>query len=245
MLEGMYTAAAGMAAQQQRMDAVANDLANVSTTGYKPVRVAFRDLVYADGAAGAARGVLIGSGAAATSIGRSTQQGDLIQTGEPLDVSLSGPGFIAVRDSAGRPALTRDGHLRIDDQNRLTTASGLLLDPPIQLPKGTTPPEVKIAEDGTVTVGTRKAGQIRIVNVAAPAGLTGGTDNTFRATAASGRAAAAPRGTILQQGTLESSGVDTATAMTDLIEAQRSFELASRAISVQDQMLEIANQVKR
>lgn len=245
MLEGMYTAAAGMAAQQQRMDAVANDLANVSTTGYKPVRVAFRDLVYANGTIGSDKSVLIGAGAAATAIGRSTKQGDLTETGDPLDVAISGEGFIAVKDPNGKPALTRDGHLRIDDQGRMTTESGLLLDPTIQLPKGTVPDQVKIAADGTVNVAGKKVAAIKLLTVPSPANLQGGADNTFSVTTASGAATAAPKTTTLTQGSLEASGVDTATAMTDLIDAQRSFELASRAITMQDQMLEIANQVKR
>lgn len=245
MLEGMYTAAAGMAAQQQRMDAVANDLANVSTTGYKPVRVAFRDLVYAQGGRGADRTVQLGSGAAATSIGRSTRQGALTETGEPLDVALQGEGFIAVRDTQGRQALTRDGHLRIDDRGRLTTQNGLLLDPPVTLPKGTTPDAVHIDAAGAITVAGRRVGALRLLTVNSPANLQGGDDNTFTPTRASGAATAAPRATTVTQGALEASGVDVGTAMTDMIDAQRSFELASRAITVQDQMLEIANQVKR
>ncbi len=245
MLEGMYTAAAGMAAQQQRMEAVANDLANVSTTGYKPVRVAFRDLVYTNGGRGAEANVQLGAGAAATSIGRSTKQGNLEQTDNPLDVAIQGSGFIAVKDRKGNDALTRDGHLRIDDRGRLTTANGLLLQPNVQLPKGTVPEQVKIEADGTVNVQGKAAGRITLKDVPSPANLMGGEDNTFTATRASGAATAAARTTVVTQGSLESSGVDIASAMTDMIDAQRSFELASRAISMQDQMLEIGNQVKR
>jgi flagellar basal-body rod protein FlgG len=240
----MYTAAAGMAAQQERLDAAANDLANVSTTGYKPVRVAFRDLVYTAGALGTDRGVGLGAGAAATAIGRSAQQGTLTETGQPLDVALSGPGFLQVRGPDGRPSLTRDGHLQTDERGRLRTQSGLLVDPAVTIPKGTAAEEISIAADGTVRAANRTVGRLRIVDVPAPAGLQGGPDNTFRATAASGALRAAA-GTRVTQGSLESSGTDTATAMTDMIEAQRGFELASRAISMQDQMAEIANGVKK
>jgi flagellar basal-body rod protein FlgG len=244
MLEGMYTAAAGMAAQQDRLDAVAGDLANVNTTGYKHSRLAFRDLVYSNGGAGQPNARL-GAGAAATSLARASAQGALHDTGEPLDVAIEGPGFIAVRTAGGKPALTRDGQLRLDDQGRITTASGELLDPPIATPRGTQPQDVAIAADGTVSAGGRKLGTIRLVTVAAPGGLAGSENNLFLPTTASGAVAAAPRTTRLAQGSLESSNVDLSEAMTSMIEAQRGFELASKAIEVQDQMLQIANQVKR
>ena len=245
MLEGMYSAAAGMAAQQQRLDAVANDLANVNTTGYKPVRVAFRDLVYSAASRGARSGVEIGSGAAATDIGRSQQQGPLHNTGQKLDVAIEGQGYLAVRDKDGRPALTRDGGLRTDSQNRLTTQTGELLDPPIRLPEGTNEGDIAIADDGTVAVRGARVGAIRLVTVAAPSELEGAGDNLLRATAASGQPTAAPRSTKLLQGVLEGSGVDVADAMADLTIAQRAYQLASKSIQTQDQLMEIANGVKR
>src|SRR3954454_25188359 len=113
MLEGMYTGAAGMAAQQTRLDAVSNDLANVDTTGYKHTRVAFRDLVY-DSAQGygTAKGVTIGAGSAATVLGRTLEQGGMQTTGLGLDFALSGSGSLQVKLSDGRPSLTRDGNLQ-------------------------------------------------------------------------------------------------------------------------------------
>jgi flagellar basal-body rod protein FlgG len=244
VLEGMYTAAAGMAAQQDRLDAVAGDLANVNTTGYKQNRLAFRDLVYSNGADGNPN-VRLGAGAASTSIGRATAQGALRETGEPLDVALQGPGFIAVRTAGGKPALTRDGQLRLDDRGRLTTSTGELLDPPLTVPAGAQPGDIGIAADGTVSVAGRRIGAIRIVTVPAPAALAGGDNNLFLPTAASGPVVAAPRTTRLEQGSLEASNVDLADAMTTMMEAQRGYELASKAIEVSDQMLQIANQVKR
>ena len=244
MLEGMYTAAAGMAAQQDRLDAVAEDLANVNTTGYKHARLAFRDLVYSNGTTGQPN-VRLGAGAAATSLARSGAQGVLHETGEPLDIALQGPGFLAVRTASGQAALTRDGQLRIDDRGRLTTSTGELLDPPITVPSGTDPQDVAIASDGTVSVAGSKVGAIRILTVTAPGGLAGAENNLFLPTAASGAPAAAPSTTRIEQGALEASNVDMADAMTSMIEAQRAFELASKAIEVQDQMLQIANQVKR
>jgi flagellar basal-body rod protein FlgG len=244
MLEGMYTAAAGMAAQQSRLDAVANDLANASTTGYKHVRMAYRDLAYTQGTQGATTAVRLGAGAAAAMIGRDDRQGAVQETGNPLDVAIEGPGYIQLKLN-GRQWLTRDGNLQIDAQGRLGTQDGALLDPPITLPKGTTPDQVAIAADGTVTVAGRKASQIRLVAVPNPAGLDGGESNRFQATAASGPVSAAPGTSALHSGVLEASNVDMGDAMADMMDAQRSFQLASKAIQVADQALEIANGIKR
>jgi flagellar basal-body rod protein FlgG len=244
MLEGMYTAAAGMAAQQSRLDAVANDLANASTTGYKRVRVAYRDLAYTEGAPGGTTALRLGSGAAASMIGRDDRQGSTQETGGPLDVAIEGPGFIQVKVD-GKTWLTRDGHLQVDAQGRLASGDGALIDPPITMPKGTTPDQVAIAADGTVAAAGKKVGQIRLVTVVNPAGLDGGADNRFQATNVSGAVSAAPRTTTLHAGVLEASNVDMGDAMADLMDAQRSFELASKAIQVADQALEIANGVKR
>jgi flagellar basal-body rod protein FlgG len=244
MLEGMYTAAAGMAAQQSRLDAVANDLANASTTGYKHVRVAYRDLAYTQGTVGATTAVRVGSGAAATMIGRDNGQGAFQETGRTLDVAVEGNGYIQVRSGTQR-SLTRDGNLQIDAQGRLAMQDGALLDPPVTLPRGTTEDQVDITSDGTVSVAGKAAGKITLVNVANPAGLDGGADNRFQATAASGAISAAPRTTALRTGVLEGSNVDMGEAMTDMMDAQRSFELASKAIQMADQVQEIANGIKR
>lgn len=244
MLEGMYTAAAGMAAQQQRLDAVANDLANVSTTGYKHVRVAFRDLVYAGGGQAVDASVQLGAGAAATQIGRSSAQGSLRATDQPLDIALQGPGYLAVRGHDGKPALTRDGSLHVDDRSRLVTSTGLLLDPPVSVPRGTPDDKITIGHDGAVTVAGRRVGALRILDVPAPSQLQGAPDNAFVVTQASGAPRAA-RGTTVAQGSLEASNVDMGDAMVDMMDAQRSFEMASKAITYQDQMAEIANGLKR
>ena len=241
MLEGMYTAAAGMAAQQQRLAALSNDLANVNTTGYKRVRVAFRDLVYTAAGPGASPGVQEGAGAAAKSIGRGAAQGALRRTDRQLDVAVDGPGFIRARGAGGAETLTRDGSLQLDANGRLMTSSGHFTG--VTLPAGTAEREISIAPDGTVSNGDRVVGKLDLVNVRAVDGLQANGDNTFSATVASGNAAAGD--VRVQQGALEGSNVDVGDAMADMIEAQRSFELASRAIRMQDQLLEIANGVKR
>jgi flagellar basal-body rod protein FlgG len=240
MLEGLYSAAAGMAAQQQRMDTLANDVADVNTTGYKHTRVAFRDLLYTQDRAGV---VSSGAGAAATTIGRGFGQGALRETGNKLDVAIEGDGFLQVRRADGTTALTRDGSLRLDPNGRLTTQRGELLQPAITVPAGTSEADVRIADDGTVSAGNRQLGRIQLVTVRAPQALQSAGDSLFVATAASGPAQALPTGRVVQ-GALESSNVDMADAMTQMMESQRSFQMASKAVQMQDQILQIANGVK-
>jgi flagellar basal-body rod protein FlgG len=246
MLQGLYAAAAGMTAQQTRMDATSNDLANVNTTGYKSERVAFRDLLYVrDGA----EGVQVGSGAGAATIGRSAEQGALQRTDRALDVAIQGPGFLEVRTAEGGTALTRAGALQVDSRGRLSTPSGQLLTGVRPLPAGTDASAVKIGPDGAVTVpgpGGRSTtlGRLQVVSVASPDDLQPVGDGLFAVSAASGRPTAVA-GSTLEQGALEASSVDTGQAMADLVESQRAFAMASRAVQTQDQMMEIANGVKR
>lgn len=244
MLDGLYSAAAGMEAQQQRLDALANDVANVSTTGYKSLRVGFRDLLYQTAGRGAGPGVMTGAGAAAGLIGRKDSQGALISTERPLDVALAGPGFIQVRGSDGELALTRDGSLGVTADGRLRTSSGQLLEPPVRLPRGVDPSEVRIGADGTVSAGRRRFGRIPIVTVRNLDGLASSGDSLFRPTAASGAVTRAT-GTRLEQGVLEASNVDLADSMVEMSNAQRGYSLASRVIQMQDEILGIANGVKR
>jgi flagellar basal-body rod protein FlgG len=240
----MYSAAAGMAAQQQRIDAVANDLANVNTTGYKRVRVAFRDLLYTPTGPGAAQGVASGAGSAATQVGRGSAQGALQVTGRSLDVGLVGSGFLEVRDRAGRRMLTRDGALQRQDDGRLMTTSGAWTG--VRLPAGVAAEDVKIGADGQVEGPDGTAyGRLRLVTVRSPEALEARGNNLFATTAASGQAAAARNGLTVQQSALEASNVDMSSAMTDLIEAQRGYEMTSKVITTQDRLMEIANGVKR
>jgi flagellar basal-body rod protein FlgG len=235
MGDGMHAAASGIAAEQLRMDAIANDISNVNTAGYEKQRVVFRDLVYGtDG---------VGAGTAADVVGRSWQQGPTISSDNPLSVAIAGDGFLQVKLADGRTGLTRAGDLQVDAQGRLTTAAGALLEPPITLPKGTGPSGVAIAADGTVSAAGKKLGQIAIVDVPVRAGLQAVGGGVFVATASSG-AAAALKGSTLQQGVLEGSNVNLAEAMTELLDAQRSFALQSRVIHTQDELLDIANQIR-
>jgi flagellar basal-body rod protein FlgG len=240
VLEGLYTAAAGMAAQQRRLDAVSNDIANVNTSGYKGVRVGFRDLVYqADGPTG----VRTGAGAAVTQLGRRSEQGALQLTSQPFDLAIQGEGYFQVRRADGQIALTRTGTFLPNARGQLVNPNGELLVPPITIPKGLDAQNVNIGSDGTVSVQGRRIGQIQIVTVPAPNGLAPAGDNDYLVTAASGGVRRAT-GTLVQ-GALESSNVDLADAMVDMMDAQRSYSMASKAIHMQDQMMEIANGIKQ
>ncbi|HVY78176.1 MAG TPA: flagellar hook-basal body protein [Solirubrobacterales bacterium] len=244
MIGALYTAAAGMEAQQHHLDALSNDIANASTSGYKSLRVGFHDLIYQSAGRGAGPGVQTGAGAAAGIIGRNQSQGALVPTERPLDIALEGPGFIRVRGRDGGVALTRDGNLGVDPDGRLRTAGGLLLEPSLKLPPGTDPSEVSIGPDGAVSVGRRRLGAIALLTVANPDGLEPSGDNAFRPTAASGPAGT-DRGTTVQQGALEASNVDMADATVAMMNAQRGYELGSRAIQTQDEVLAVANGIKR
>jgi len=243
MFEGLYAAAAGMEAQQTQMNALANDLANVDTPGYKSTRVGFHDLLYTSAGPSSGSDVATGAGAAAELIGRNDQQGAIQNTGQPLDVAIIGSGYLQVRRPDGTIGLTRAGDLQIDAAGHLTTNLGMMLQPPITVPRGVSPDQVTIAPDGTVSAGSQKLGTISIVNVPAPDGLLADGDSLFSVTAASGGIRNAS-GAVLRQGALEGSNVDIAQAMGQLITTQNSYSLASQAIHYQDQMLEIGNQVK-
>jgi flagellar basal-body rod protein FlgG len=245
MLQGLNSAAAGMAAQQQRMDAVANDLANANTTGYKHQRVGFRDLVYDQVGRSSAQGVRTGSGAAAVDAGRSFAQGVLQRTQRPLDVAIQGEGFLRVRLADGREALTRDGGLQVDGAGRLVTSAGSVLQPQITVPDGVPEDAISIGTDGTVLIDGRNAGRLDLVTVRSVQGLVSVGDNAFATSPTSGPATAAPRATVISQGALEGSNTDMAESMVAMIEAQRAFQLASKAITMADEMMGIANGVKR
>jgi flagellar basal-body rod protein FlgG len=242
MIEGLFTAAAGMEAQQTQLDAVSNDLANVSTPGYQSELLGFHDLLYTT--VGPKNGTTqpTGAGAAANVVGRNQAQGAFQQTGRALDVALNGAGFLEVRRSDGSIGLTRNGSLELNAGRQLITAQGMLVQPPITIPNNVPADQVGIAPDGTVRYGGKTFGKLSLVNVPAPDQLLPAGDSTFTATTASGAIRAA-NGMTVQQGYLEGSNVDMATAMGEMIDAQRGYQMDSRAIQMQDQMLQIANSI--
>jgi flagellar basal-body rod protein FlgG len=229
-----------MAAQEGRLDAISNDIANANTAGYKRVRVGFRDLVYqADGPSG----VRTGSGAALTQLGRGSEQGAYQKTDSPTDLAIAGEGYFQVRRADGQVALTRDGSFLVDDRRELVTSTGDRLVPPINIPAGVDVKDISVGPDGTVLAAGRRVGQIQLVTVPAPNGLAPAGNNDYLVTAASGGLRRAPG--QITQGVLESSNVDLADSMVDMMDAQRSYQMASKAIQMQDKIMEIANGLKQ
>ena len=245
MLEGLYSAAAGMAAQQQRIDAVSNDIANVSTAGYKKTRLAFRDLAYAAEPTG--NNVRAGAGSATAWASRSQNPGAIQQTEQPLDVAIVGNGYLQVRRPDGRTGLTRQGALHLNNERELVTVAGDRLIPNVKVPADVDVNDLAIGPDGTISApgaaGPLALGKITLRDVPAPAGLQDIGQSVAVPTAASGATRAAT-GT-LQQHALEQSNVDMADEMTELVEAQRAYSMTSKVIQTQDQLMEIANGVKR
>jgi flagellar basal-body rod protein FlgG len=241
MLEGLYSAAAGMSAQQEQLNAIGNDLANESTSGYKAERVAFSDLLYSPvNIAGTV--TTDGAGASAKVIGRSESQGSITETGNPFDLAIEGPGYFQVTRANGQKALTRNGNLSVDASGTLVTAEGNRLSPPIKLPAGVAASEVHIAPNGTVSAGARKLGQIKLVTVTAPDHMLADGSGDLTPTAASGAVHAAT-GSI-HQGALEASNVNMASEMALMVSTQRSFQMDSTAIQNESQMMSIANQLR-
>jgi flagellar basal-body rod protein FlgG len=242
MLEGLFSAAAGMSAQEQQLDAIGNDLANVSTEGYKSERVAFSDLLY-NTVEQAGTSSSTGAGASAKFLGHSRSEGAIKETGQPLDLAIEGEGYFQVTGPGGQPALTRNGAFSVDASGSLTTADGNRLSPPIKLPAGVSPHEVQIAPDGTVTAGTHKLGQIQLVTVTSPDHLRAEGASELVPTAESGAPHATSEAKV-RQGALEQSNVDVAKEMAAMVSTQRNYQLASTAIQNESQMMSIANQLR-
>jgi len=241
MLEGLYSAASGMEAQQQQFDAISGDMANVDTPGYQSTIMGFHDLLYSNGNYGS--NVATGAGTQAEQMGYDQTQGAIQQTGQPLDVAIGGQGYIEVRRPDGTIGLTRNGALQLNDKRQLTTQTGMLVQPPITIPAGVDPSEVSIGANGTVQAGKQTLGKISLVDVPAPDGLVADGDSVFSATAASGALRPA-KSASLQQGALEGSNVDMGAEMSKMMTAQQQYAMGSQAIQYQAQMLEIANEIK-
>jgi len=244
MLQGLYAAASGMEADQNQLTAISNDVANLNTPGYQGTEVGFEDLLYSGAGNASGTNQATGTGASASIIGRSQAEGSLQQTGNPLDVAISGEGYLQVRRPDGSIGLTRNGSLQLDSRGQVTDQEGNPLVPPVSLPKGVTPGDVKINANGTVVAGKQALGRIQIVTVPAPNQLQPDGDSQFSVTAGSGATRPAT-GSTLTQGAVEGSNVDIAQAMSSMINAQNSYQMAGQAINYQDQMLQIANQIKQ
>lgn len=241
MLEGLFAAASGMSAQQQQLDAVANNIANGSTDGYHSEQVAFGDLLYneVDEAGTVTR---TGAGAEVRQMGSDETAGALQQTGDPLNLAIDGPGYFEVKQPGGPTLLTRDGAFATDSQGRLVTAEGAYVQPPITLPAGVSPEQVSIAPNGEVSAAGKTLGKIAIVNVPAPNGLLAAGGGQYSVTTASGPATPA-KGSTLIQGSLEGSNVNLAGEMTTMMSDERSYQMSSSAVQIEGQMMSIANEL--
>ncbi len=262
MLRAFSTAATGMTAQQTIVDVIANNLANISTVGFKRSQVDFHDLMYVrlqeagrEVAAGviAPSGFEIGSGVRPASTLKVFTQGEMDNTRRRLDVAIEGDGFFQVTMPDGSTRYTRDGSLRIDADGNLVTSGGYSLEPAISIPSDAR--SINIGKDGTVTVfsGSETAGsavgQIMLVRFPNPSGLSSEGGNLLAETPASGTATTGAPGEsgmgTIQQGFLERSNVQMVNELVNLITAQRAYEINSRAIKAGDEMLTTANQLIR
>jgi flagellar basal-body rod protein FlgG len=241
MLEGLYSAAAGMSAQQEQLNAIGNDLANLSTSGYKSERVAFSDLLY-NPVNMAGTVTTAGAGASAKVIGRSETQGSITETGNPLDLAIEGPGYFELTRANGQKALTRNGNFGVDASGMIVNAEGNRLTPPIKLPPGVSPSEVSVSSDGTVTAGKRTLGQLKLVTVTSPEHMLADGSGDLTPTAASG--APHPATGKIHQGALEASNVNMAGEMALMVSTQRAYQMNSTAIQTESQMMSIANQLR-
>jgi flagellar basal-body rod protein FlgG len=242
MLEGLYAAAAGMTAEQDQLDATANNISNEDTPGYQSEEVGFQDLLYENDDDDPSSAV-VGAGSAASAVGYSQQQGSLEQTGGPLDLAIEGNGYFQVRLANGTTGLTRDGSFQLNSHGQITTASGQTLVPPITVPAGTSASDIRVSTNGVVSVGGRRVGTLAVVMVPAPDKLLANGDSTYTTTAASG-APRAVRGAVVQQGYLEQSNVDLDVEISNMESAQQGYEMASKAISMEADMGQIAATLK-
>jgi flagellar basal-body rod protein FlgF len=232
MERGLYIAASGMLTELVRQDQLANDLANASTPGYKADRSAqstFGELLLSNSATAQPIGAL-GLGVQIAETKTDMSQGPVKQTGEPLDVALQGAGFLVVKTPTGT-AYTRDGQLAVDAKGGLMTSTGLpVLDAQgAQINVAGHASDLQIAPDGTIRGGGKTLGKLAIASLTNPSKLG---DNLF-----TGTAGAAPAGTTVQQGAIESSDIDAARVMVDMITSLRAYESSQRVIHSIDETL--------
>lgn len=254
----LWVAKTGLDAQQSRMNVIANNLANVNTTGFKRDRAVFEDLLYqnirqAGGQTGAdtqaPTGFYLGTGVRVMATEKIATQGNTITTENALDLSIAGEGYFQIAQPDGTIAYTRDGNFNLDNAGQLVTSQGQLLQPAIVIPANAA--SITIGQDGTVSVelqgggGSQIVGQLQIARFINTAGLQAMGQNLLKETPASGAPVVGAPGDAgagaIRQGTLEASNVNVVEEMVNMIETQRAYEINSKAISSVDGMLQYLN----
>ena len=261
MMRSLWTAGTGMVAQQSNIDVIANNLANVNTTGFKKVRTDFQDLIYQTlRQAGATTGpdnmlptgLQIGTGTKQVATQHIFTMGNLTSTGNTLDIAIQGDGFFQITMTDGTLAYTRDGTFKQDSQGRMCTSEGYLLEPLITIPQKAT--NVTISAEGLVTctlpdqTAAQSLGQIQIARFVNPGGLESTGSNLLKETDASGAPVVSNPGSdgagTLMQKYLEMSNVQVVEEMVNMIVGQRAYEMNAKAVTTSDQMLQTANTMK-
>jgi flagellar basal-body rod protein FlgG len=262
MIRALFTAATGMLAQQLNLDSIANNLANVNTTGFKRNRVDFQDLLYqtlrpagtrSAGGVEVPTGIQVGHGTRPVATQKIWSQGNFQQTENPLDLVIEGDGFFQLNRPDGTIAYTRAGAFKRDSQGQIVNSDGYVLQPALTIPDDAA--SISIGSDGTVSVITagqttpQQLGQVELARFPNPAGLNAIGKNLFLETAASGAAVTGVPGQngtgSVNQGFLEMSNVAVVEEMVQMIAAQRAFEVNSKAIRSADEMLAISNNLSR
>ncbi len=262
MLKSLNTAATGMAAQQENIDTIANNLANVSTTGFKRARAEFEDLIYQTlrepGSASGANsvsptGVQTGMGVRTASTQKDFDMGSAVMTKAPLDVQIEGLGFFQIQTPDGQIAYTRDGSFKKDPNGKIIDKNGNSLIPEITIPPNATGLEITPEGQVRVLVGgndrePQVVGQIDVASFINPTGLKSMGRNLFAQTPASGQPVTSRPGTsgtgYLSQGQLEASNVNIVDEMVNMISAQRAYETNSKVIQTSDQMLQAVTNLR-
>jgi flagellar basal-body rod protein FlgG len=257
MIDALYIGATGMHAQQQHVDVIANNLANVNTTGFKKNRVLFQDAYYRAQQLSATgepnQAILLGMGTLIASNNKSFMQGDIKATESPLDLAIRGNGFFEVLLPDGTSAYTRHGALKVNENGVLATVSGYELKQQVEIPLDS----VEVVIDATGKISSRankdealtEIGQLELTAFANNEGLKPLGDNLFMVTDTAGQLTAGKPGEdglgSLAQGYLEGSNVKLSEEMVNLVLAQRAYELSAKVIQASDEMLSISNNLRR
>ncbi|QTM69219.1 flagellar basal-body rod protein FlgG [Buchnera aphidicola (Hormaphis cornu)] len=255
MFSSLWIAKTGLDAQQTNMNIISNNLANVSTNGFKKSRVVFEDLVYqtikqpglqSSQQSTIPSGLQLGTGTRPVATERIYSQGNLIKTDSPKDIAINGQGFFQVQTPDGKIAYTRDGSFQIDQHGQLVTNNGFLVQPDLHFPSNII--NINVARDGTITASVQgqsqpiHIGQLNLSNFVNNTGLESLGENLYKETQASGSPIENIPGTegtgLLCQGYIETSNVNVAEELVNMIHTQRAYEINSKAINASDQMLQ-------